>query len=140
AIDGILARWLGQVSNWGKIIDPLSDKILSTALVVTFYRMDVISVWFLLVVVGRDLLISIFSTKMVKNFRFIQQSVLIGKIVTFMLFIFYLLILFRLTGFLEEDVIPKMEIVVVLFVVVSGMYYLALYIKKFGRHSIGNNE
>ena len=138
AVDGILARWLNQVSEWGKIIDPLGDKILSTALVVTFYQMGEVSLWFLLIVVGRDLLISIFSTKMVKNFRFVYHSALIGKIVTFMLFVFYLFILLRFIGFVNVNFIKNLEIIVILFVVVSGMYYLTLYIRKFSEYKETN--
>lgn len=128
AIDGIVARSFGQVSDWGKILDPLGDKILSTALAITFFRMDVVSFIFAVVVVLRDLLISIFSTRIARNYSFIHQPTMLGKITTFSLFAFYLLIMLHLITPLEKEVVRKLEIVILLLVVVSGVYYLRLYV------------
>lgn len=130
AIDGMLARALGQVSEWGKILDPLGDKILSTALVITFAQIGILSIWFAIIVVIRDLLISLFSTKMIKNYRFIQQSVLIGKVVTLLLAIFYSLSMLKLMGFISVGILKKLEIPLLTFIIISGMYYLSLYTKN----------
>ncbi|MEN2998949.1 MAG: CDP-alcohol phosphatidyltransferase family protein [Brevinematia bacterium] len=129
-IDGIVARTFGQVSEWGKVLDPLGDKILSTALAITFLQIGVVSLMFAILVVLRDLLISIFSTKMIKNLRFIRGSAIIGKIVTFLLFVFYSTVILSMITGSYVSIVRKIEIAVLFFVVISGVYYLDLYIKS----------
>lgn len=55
--DGILARRLGQETEWGRILDPLADKLgVSTAAVVLLVLGD-IPLWYVLALLARDLLI-----------------------------------------------------------------------------------
>jgi len=61
--DGRVARWTRTVSEWGKVIDPVADKVAAvlTVSVLTF-RPEVqgapeLPLWFFGVIVGRDLLI-----------------------------------------------------------------------------------
>ncbi|MCX8095903.1 MAG: CDP-alcohol phosphatidyltransferase family protein [Spirochaetes bacterium] len=133
AVDGIIARMFNQVSDWGKILDPLGDKILSTALAITFYQQDVVSIFFPIVVITRDLLISLFSTKMIRNTKTIRQASVVGKIVTLMLFVFYTLSLISLIGMIDPRIITKIEIFIIISVFISGIYYLLIYFKTLGR-------
>lgn len=57
AVDGKIARMTGTVSDWGKILDPLADKIAFAALAVTLLLMQLLPVWMFVVLAGRDLLI-----------------------------------------------------------------------------------
>jgi cardiolipin synthase (CMP-forming) len=60
-LDGTLARRFGQRSNFGRLADPLADKLLTTVafLVLALFRtgLRAIPLWVALAVVGRDLLI-----------------------------------------------------------------------------------
>lgn len=55
--DGLLARRLGQVSEVGKIIDPLADKIAIGAIVVILAIQGRLPVWLLVMILIRDILI-----------------------------------------------------------------------------------
>jgi CDP-diacylglycerol--glycerol-3-phosphate 3-phosphatidyltransferase len=69
-VDGKLARKYGWISNFGKLVDPIADKLLLVATFVPFYilshRPDAVPIpvwrtlplWVLLVVFGRELLIT----------------------------------------------------------------------------------
>ncbi|MDK2886107.1 MAG: CDP-diacylglycerol---glycerol-3-phosphate 3-phosphatidyltransferase [Thermosipho sp. (in: thermotogales)] len=57
-LDGYFARKLNQVSNFGKIFDQMSDKILVTSVLIIFAQMNLIPVWILIVIVFRDTLVS----------------------------------------------------------------------------------
>ncbi len=57
AVDGQIARMTGTVSDWGKILDPLADKIAFAAFAVTMLLMRLLPVWMFAVLAGRDLLI-----------------------------------------------------------------------------------
>jgi cardiolipin synthase (CMP-forming) len=55
--DGYIARRLGQVSEIGKLLDPLADRIFIVALAIALVLRDVLPLWLFLVIVVRDLLI-----------------------------------------------------------------------------------
>jgi CDP-diacylglycerol--glycerol-3-phosphate 3-phosphatidyltransferase len=58
--DGRVARWTQTVSEWGKVIDPVADKVAAvlTVTALTFRPAEPqLPLWFFGVIVGRDLLI-----------------------------------------------------------------------------------
>lgn len=57
-LDGYFARKLNQVSNFGKIFDQMSDKILVTSVLIVFVQLGLIQSWILIVIVFRDTLVS----------------------------------------------------------------------------------
>jgi CDP-diacylglycerol--glycerol-3-phosphate 3-phosphatidyltransferase len=57
--DGVLARKYHQETEWGRILDPLADKIAMGATGIVFMILGYWPVWFVLSVLARDLLIFI---------------------------------------------------------------------------------
>ncbi|MCL2003274.1 MAG: CDP-diacylglycerol--glycerol-3-phosphate 3-phosphatidyltransferase [Oscillospiraceae bacterium] len=57
-VDGFLARRMGQVTNFGKVIDPLADKLLVLTALIYFIREDSVAVWVAVVVLARELMVS----------------------------------------------------------------------------------
>jgi CDP-diacylglycerol--glycerol-3-phosphate 3-phosphatidyltransferase len=55
--DGILARKLHQETEWGRILDPLADKIAAAVGALVLLLLGDLPLWFLLLLVVRDLLI-----------------------------------------------------------------------------------
>lgn len=55
--DGFLARHFHWQSRLGSILDPLADKLLLSATFATLTYMQLLPLWLLLLVFGRDLLI-----------------------------------------------------------------------------------
>lgn len=60
-LDGYLARKLNQVSELGKIIDPIADKISVVIISLILLYLNKIPFWFVLIVVMRDILIFAFG-------------------------------------------------------------------------------
>src|SRR5258708_3855992 len=56
-LDGLLARRLGQISEFGKLIDPLADKLAVAGVAAVLVFLGRIPSWFLIFAAGRDLLI-----------------------------------------------------------------------------------
>jgi cardiolipin synthase len=59
ALDGLMARWLDQRTAIGSFLDPLADKLLSVSGFVTLALIGPIPAWFVIVVISRDVLISL---------------------------------------------------------------------------------
>jgi CDP-diacylglycerol--glycerol-3-phosphate 3-phosphatidyltransferase len=56
-LDGDLARRRGEETEWGKILDPLADKICVTVMALVLLKLGDMPLWFVGAVVARDLLI-----------------------------------------------------------------------------------
>ena len=54
-LDGYLARRRGQVTMFGQLMDPLADKLLVTAALVSLVQLGAASAWMVAVIVGREL-------------------------------------------------------------------------------------
>jgi len=55
--DGRVARWSHSVSDWGKVLDPLADKIGGGMVVAALAFSGALPLWFLIVLATRDLCI-----------------------------------------------------------------------------------
>jgi CDP-diacylglycerol--glycerol-3-phosphate 3-phosphatidyltransferase len=78
-LDGWLARKLDQVSEFGKIIDPLADKVAIGAICFILAIREMIPLWFFLVVIVRDLLIFVGGIYVRRSKGMILQSNYPGK-------------------------------------------------------------
>ena len=58
-LDGFLARRRKQVTVWGQLMDPLADKLLITAALISLVQMSMASAWMVVVILGRELAITV---------------------------------------------------------------------------------
>jgi CDP-diacylglycerol--glycerol-3-phosphate 3-phosphatidyltransferase len=56
--DGWIARRMGYISRWGKFLDPLADKILSSAALLAYVSLNLVAGWMVWIVIIRDFLIT----------------------------------------------------------------------------------
>jgi CDP-diacylglycerol--glycerol-3-phosphate 3-phosphatidyltransferase len=86
--DGRLARWLDTESEWGKVLDPIADKIgaVATISALTFRTAEPsLPAWFFIALMTRDLLILAGSLLIVRRSGKVAASVWAGKAATFWL-------------------------------------------------------
>lgn len=57
-LDGYLARSRGEVTTFGKFMDPLADKILVTAALLALIELGVLPSWVVLVIIAREFIVS----------------------------------------------------------------------------------
>lgn len=79
-LDGFFARRLHQVSELGKVIDPLADKIAVAAIGVSLVIVGSLPLWYVALVLARDLLILAGGLVIRSRKRIIPQSNWPGKI------------------------------------------------------------
>lgn len=59
-VDGKLARQNNQVTTFGKLCDPLADKMLTTAALLAFMDMDICNIWIVMIILTREFLVTSF--------------------------------------------------------------------------------
>jgi len=66
-LDGWLARRRGQVTSLGILLDPIADKLLVSAALISLVELEIVPAWMVVVIVGREFamtdLRSVASTK-----------------------------------------------------------------------------
>jgi len=58
-LDGYLARRRKQVTPLGQFMDPLADKLLITAALVSLVQMDLAQSWMVVVILGREIAVTV---------------------------------------------------------------------------------
>ncbi|WP_041356086.1 CDP-alcohol phosphatidyltransferase family protein [Melioribacter roseus] len=95
-LDGYIARKYDKISEFGKIIDPLADKVAILVIILQLYRHDYIVPLYFWTVILRDLLIftgGIIVSQIIKK---VLPSNLLGKITAFSIGLYLLLVIIGL--------------------------------------------
>ena len=79
-LDGYLARKLNQISEFGKIIDPLADKLCIILIVIKLFAAGYIPDYYFYIIVLRDLLIFTGGIFITKKIGFVLPSNMLGKV------------------------------------------------------------
>jgi CDP-diacylglycerol--glycerol-3-phosphate 3-phosphatidyltransferase len=58
AVDGYVARKRRMVTNLGKFIDPIADKILVVAALISLVELKALSAWMVVIIVSREFIVS----------------------------------------------------------------------------------
>ncbi len=58
AVDGHLARKYNQITNFGKFLDPIADKVLTTSALLAFMSMGLCNIWIVMVILTREFAIA----------------------------------------------------------------------------------
>jgi cardiolipin synthase len=138
-MDGYLARKFGWVSAFGKIIDPLADKLLLLVTTVVLAILGHLPVMVLLLMIAKDLAIvgGVLVYTMLAGFPEIRP-LFIGKITTTLqlLLIGYILITLIVTNMpFLPTVTPILIWLIVLVTLLDGCAYIWVWTKELARDS-----
>ena len=118
-VDGYIARHYNQVSNFGKFLDPLADKLLVISCMVIFIQWGRMTAWAVMIVLTREFAVTGLRLVAVENGRVIAAAWL-GKIKTACTMV-GLCVMLLLTRWAVLDWI--ITIVIVVTTLVSGVEY-----------------
>lgn len=127
-LDGQIARKRNQITTFGKFMDPLADKVLTTAAFVIFLQKGVIGSWALMLILTREFMVAgvrlcavgegkVIAASFWGKFKTVSQMVaIIASII-----ILNLPIIPQPTGVIISAILIWISIV---FTVISGIEYL----------------
>ena len=130
-VDGYVARKYNIISDLGKLLDPLADKIFLTAVLVVFISDSIVPPWIVFIILSREFIVNglrVYATQK----GFILAASKWGKAKTMTQFIFLALagIVWFLGGF-PEIIIPSFiktslfisSLLVAFITLLSGIFY-----------------
>jgi len=79
--DGIVARTRNQITDFGKFMDPLADKVLTFAAMLWFVEVGLMPAWLVLIVIIREFMVTGMRLVAVAKGRVVDAA-LLGKIKT----------------------------------------------------------
>jgi len=95
-LDGFIARYRNEITEFGKIIDPLADKVCVGVIIIKLYLIGEISPLFFYLVIGRDLLIFFAGLVLTRKIGKVLPSNVLGKITVIFISLFILSIFFSI--------------------------------------------
>ena len=96
-LDGHIARKYNLVTNFGKFMDPLADKLLVCSAMICFIELDKLPAWIVIIIIGREFIISGFRLIAAENGIVIAANYW-GKFKTVSQMIMIILLLIDLGG------------------------------------------
>ena len=131
-LDGLIARWMDQVSNIGKIIDPVADKICMMVVLIYLIKAegDLFFIFFLLIT-SRDTLLIIVGIYLLQYQEEVFQSLQSGKI--FMFFCSAMMVSYIFPQVIPEGIRLFLYAMTILFFIISSYFYIDSYRASFLR-------
>lgn len=131
-LDGFLAKRCGWMSELGKILDPLADKILLVGTFITLAVIGLVPTWLAVVVVGRDVVITIGAILYNWIYGYPNgRPTVISKLNTLCQIVFALLIVgSHAAGRVPTLAITLLGALVFVTTFVSGLDYVIRYAQK----------
>lgn len=93
ALDGYLARSLNLITNFGKFLDPVADKILVCAALVALVELNILPSWVVIIIISRDFIIMTFRM-IASSSNIVIAADKLGKIKTILQMIMIIHLLF----------------------------------------------
>ncbi len=125
-LDGYIARKYNQITDFGKLADPLADKMMQVAAIACLAIYERIAAWIFYVFLIKELLMLFGSARLLKRFKFVVYSKWSGKIATVVLFICIVLII--VSPGISKMTATYMMIVCIVLTLVALFNYLQMYV------------
>ena len=130
--DGFIARKLNLVTDFGKILDPISDKILIFSILLALSYKNMLATPIIIIIILRDFIIVIGAVLALLFKKKITYTPLkIGKITFFVQSFYAGLLMYHYTGSYNlEFVIKYFGLFVIYITLISGILYVIRWVKE----------
>lgn len=126
-LDGFIARKFNLISDFGKLMDPLADKLTQISVLATLVAVQIIPVWILAIVILKEL-IMVVGASFLYGKDVVVYSKWYGKLATVLFYVAIVISLitkqFAITGFWVD-----FSLLIYCVALVSTIFSLIMYIK-----------
>ena len=135
-LDGYIARKYNFISNFGKLMDPLADKMTQVALLGTLAIQKIIPVWIIVVVIIKEFLM-VSGASFLYGKELVVSSKWYGKLTTVLFYVAIVCSLFTqywnetLINKYSLSAIPEFHTYIYYLAVLTTVFSLIMYIKAF---------
>lgn len=131
-LDGYFARRLKQITEFGKLLDPVADKLLILFMIIALVIKSDFPLWIAIPIILRDFLILFASFLIYRKKRKIKPSLIIGKIAFSSLSFLVFLYIVSLNSIPEQLIILKkfVSVFALNFLLWSWLEYFKVYRKE----------
>lgn len=137
-LDGYIARRFNFISNFGKLMDPLADKMTQVALLGTLTIQKIIPIWIIVIVIIKEFLM-VSGASFLYGKELVVSSKWYGKLTTVLFYIAIVCSLFTqywngtLIGHPEYSLprLPEFDTYIYYLAVITTIFSLIMYIKAF---------
>lgn len=126
-LDGYIARKYNQITDFGKLADPLADKMMQIAAIACLAVYDRIDIWIFLVFLIKEFMMICGASRLLKRFKFVVYSKRSGKIATVILFICIVCIM--IFDEITQKTASTLMCICIFFTLVALFDYLKMYAK-----------
>ena len=136
-LDGYIARKYNFISNFGKLMDPLADKMTQVALLGTLAIQKIIPVWIIVVVIIKEFLM-VSGASFLYGKELVVSSKWYGKLTTVLFYIAIVCSLFTqywngtiINKYSNLSAVPEFHTYIYYLAVLTTIFSLIMYIKAF---------
>jgi CDP-diacylglycerol--glycerol-3-phosphate 3-phosphatidyltransferase len=128
-VDGYVARKYNQITNFGKFMDPLADKLLVASALISFVQFGFMPAWAVIVIIAREFTITSLRVVAISQGAVIAASMsgkfkTVVQILAVCVTLFFSYTKFDLGGFTNMTLIYIVTLICVLVTIYSGIDYL----------------
>ncbi|MBQ9280220.1 MAG: CDP-alcohol phosphatidyltransferase family protein [Clostridia bacterium] len=145
-LDGVIARKFNFITDFGKLMDPVADKLTQISIIGTLCLYDILPIWMVIVLVLKEFIMVVGAALLYKRKDVVVTSKWYGKLTTVLI---YLAVVSSLVikifpsighkfSFLGYDM--TFDIVIYLLAFIFALFSLLSYIQHFGKLLFRKND
>ncbi|MBQ7936538.1 MAG: CDP-diacylglycerol--glycerol-3-phosphate 3-phosphatidyltransferase [Clostridia bacterium] len=128
-LDGYLARKWNQITDFGKLADPVADKMMQLSALACLCISGRIRFWIILIFAMKELLLILGSLRLLNIRKYVVYSKWSGKIATVLLFVAIIVIMVTDEQILPATYATLLMVVCLIATAVAFFDYVSMYFK-----------
>ena len=139
-LDGIIARKYNFITDFGKLMDPLADKLTQVGIMATLSICGIIPIWMVLALLLKELIMFVGAAFLYKKRDVVVSSKWYGKVTTVLLYLAVvsslLIKIFPAMGkqFAVLGYMITFDIVLYVLALIFALFSLLSYVQYFGKY------
>lgn len=123
-LDGYIARKYNQVSDFGKVLDPVADKLFQMSTIFCFWLMHKIELWILFLLIAKELFMAVGGMVFYRKEKTVIAAKWYGKLASVLFFAAFMVVMVFSCFPIVDDALCR-KITSVLFLVCLGFSFFA---------------